>query len=914
MEGLLGSTLLCGGNATVEKATATLQGKGIIAIYFSAHWCGPCQEYTPQLKKVYERCKASGKSFEVVFVSSDKDDASFRQYFGTMPWLAVPFADRTRQQTLNLAFGIRGIPSVVLLNGAGGLVDGNGRSKVMSPSFPSTIPRTIDLEDVGPLPSEPVELRIKHNGVEHEIECDPDEGWELLRMQIFSVTEVPSEQQRLFGLGVPIGPLSEDVPLGRVIARARKQAVPGTDGIIANVPDDGRKASTVHNDEAEGIGHHRGRLDSPQAWSAKKDDAAMKRLEIWYQMDLGEEKRVSGVAVAPRAGDCQQSVTKFKASFAVSQDGPWSFVADGREFDGPPCCLAPVACVIFPEAITARLVRIYPTAYSNHPSLRADVILVDKLEEAQKSGTKSLPTIVVLGNASAADPFEVTGTPSPPDPNAKMIEEQHLAMLQAKVSNMPPRLHNQVGSQQHVLKYEDLALQRHALDQIPVVAIDEVATKGLDKEAYDMAFMRHVVRWFKHDFFTWTNAPPCDHCGSRSTKGVGSTAPTPIEKSYGAGNVEIAECSTCGLQTRFPRYNDPAKLLETRTGRCGEWANCFTLVCRALGYEARHVHDWTDHVWTEFFSDSADRWVHADSCEAAIDAPLMYEKGWGKKLTYLIAFGRDNVCDVSKRYTCKFDELLTRRTQFPEQQLRMTMRAVDEFAMETSLARLQEYQRSGRQEALTKRAEKEAQQLEAGPETAKKAAEEVGRTSGDKEWREQRGELGADAAAKAKAIQCSETGVDGLAAADAVPGSWRKSAEIVSMKDGLLVADLRQMDGTMNRTSVQVEAGVSYSNNNGNFEVESRTAVTVSAAPEAKASPTGADSAAQSSQQPCATPAAPAAEGTSPKAAEDGKTSMRDLVKKRFAELVASGLPPEEAALKAMDEVKKMAVKAPAAA
>ena len=55
----------------------------------------------------------------------------------------------------------------------------------------------------------------------------------------------------------------------------------------------------------------------------------------------------------------------------------------------------------------------------------------------------------------------------------------------------------------------------------------------------------------------------------------------------------------CGRITRFPRYNHAGKLLETRRGRCGEWAQAFILCCRALKYDARYVLDWNDHVWTE---------------------------------------------------------------------------------------------------------------------------------------------------------------------------------------------------------------------------------------------------------------------------------------------------------------------------
>lgn len=37
--------------------------------------------------------KAAGHAFEVVFVSADRDPASFKDYYAHMPWLAVDYED-----------------------------------------------------------------------------------------------------------------------------------------------------------------------------------------------------------------------------------------------------------------------------------------------------------------------------------------------------------------------------------------------------------------------------------------------------------------------------------------------------------------------------------------------------------------------------------------------------------------------------------------------------------------------------------------------------------------------------------------------------------------------------------------------------------------------------------------------------
>ena len=145
--------------------------------------------------------------------------------------------------------------------------------------------------------------------------------------------------------------------------------------------------------------------------------------------------------------------------------------------------------------------------------------------------------------------------------------------------------------------------------------------------------LRALLAWFKFEFFSWCHQPACEATGG-PTEHCGMGHPTAEERAGGAGRVELYRGPT-GHVTRFPRYNVPSVLLRTRRGRCGEFANCFTLCCRAVGFDARWVLDVTDHVWTEVYLPSRACWVHADPSENVLDAPLMYERGWGKKLSYV---------------------------------------------------------------------------------------------------------------------------------------------------------------------------------------------------------------------------------------------------------------------------------------
>jgi len=114
-----------------EKPTSdVLSGAKAVGIYFSAHWCPPCRGFTPKLVEMF-RGAFEAKGMKIVFVSSDRDESSFSEYYGEMPWAALPYSKRDLKDALSKKFKVQGIPSMAIIDAEGKTITTDGRSAVM---------------------------------------------------------------------------------------------------------------------------------------------------------------------------------------------------------------------------------------------------------------------------------------------------------------------------------------------------------------------------------------------------------------------------------------------------------------------------------------------------------------------------------------------------------------------------------------------------------------------------------------------------------------------------------------------------------------------------------------------------------------------------------------------------------------
>uniref|UniRef100_A0A0E0EBK3 Rad4/PNGase transglutaminase-like fold domain-containing protein n=1 Tax=Oryza meridionalis TaxID=40149 RepID=A0A0E0EBK3_9ORYZ len=188
----------------------------------------------------------------------------------------------------------------------------------------------------------------------------------------------------------------------------------------------------------------------------------------------------------------------------------------------------------------------------------------------------------------------------------------------------------------------------------------------------------------------------------------------PMDELQEKALVSLAKwCNYCSSTTRFPRYNDPYK---------------------KLGKDAVENGPIALHSTVEVLDMKLVWWMHLDPCEGVYDNPLLYEKGWNKKLDYVIAISKDGVRDVTKRYTRKWHEVLSRRIITSEDTVSAILSSITgKYRSGLSIDGLT---------AIENRDKKESEELsKAAYLDVDTSISLPGRQSGSVEWRKARSEL-----------------------------------------------------------------------------------------------------------------------------------------------------------------------------
>ena len=132
LQNLLGNKFLASDGTTHTNIDSIVGDSELIGIYWSAHWCVPCRQFTPKLVTFIEMLGEENINFPVIFASGDKDKSSFAKYFGSFAgpqWSAFPQGDK-RITALKKKFGVNGIPWLVILDKQGNLVCNNAENTI----------------------------------------------------------------------------------------------------------------------------------------------------------------------------------------------------------------------------------------------------------------------------------------------------------------------------------------------------------------------------------------------------------------------------------------------------------------------------------------------------------------------------------------------------------------------------------------------------------------------------------------------------------------------------------------------------------------------------------------------------------------------------------------------------------------
>jgi peptide-N4-(N-acetyl-beta-glucosaminyl)asparagine amidase len=206
-------------------------------------------------------------------------------------------------------------------------------------------------------------------------------------------------------------------------------------------------------------------------------------------------------------------------------------------------------------------------------------------------------------------------------------------------------------------QYKDSKVLKYVKQCVPEKITLELQASNIATD--NIQPLKPLLQWFKNDFMKWMpKSIICEKCKK------------PMYFEYIQGNswkiraVENYSCSNCNSQITFPRSAIIEEIADYRIGRCSEWSMLFGAILTSLSFETRLIHDFLDHCWNELLIGG--KWIHIDSTldyPISLNNPHYYEKNWGKKYNFVLAFSDVTVEDVTFSYTQEWDNILQRRSK-----------------------------------------------------------------------------------------------------------------------------------------------------------------------------------------------------------------------------------------------------------
>lgn len=112
--------LLLRKDGSAVRAIDVLRDVDYVLMYFSAHWCPPCRNFTPVLKTFYEAHHAK-KNFEIVFLSMDESEDQMMSYFRQShgDYYCLPYSDaKSMARVWGDSYNFRTIPTLLVFENA----------------------------------------------------------------------------------------------------------------------------------------------------------------------------------------------------------------------------------------------------------------------------------------------------------------------------------------------------------------------------------------------------------------------------------------------------------------------------------------------------------------------------------------------------------------------------------------------------------------------------------------------------------------------------------------------------------------------------------------------------------------------------------------------------------------------------